>query len=1309
MNEIQQVEMSENDSRKRAPEAVNSDDNIETDIDVEKTGSISEWTTRKSNLNRPKRKCRTRKEIPNLNYELMDAYNIIQYLMSPAIKYTNLPFMEERFFDGAASKRNSISLNKVKKLLLEGHYNNITEVIRDIRLIFENCYRAYDSSHKLSKRALKLEMLLEQKLALLTRKIKDKTSIEMTSMPLIRESGVNMDKRPPNSISSDMSQILFYVNKIKARKQKRQLQKKMAGRKSEYVGVLDWENQLIQEHSVIMKAMWELPQIGHFLFLAQKTLNIPELHMYALERVFLMPRESVYLATIITSLLSSPYQRTKLNRTPPMPYRIWHERLKLRVQTWYKLFYAKQRNTRKVFDIVGIEPDFFRVLGDANPLLKKDFHELTYHQRVWLVKALCDYCLHSHKTIQDAISENSWLDQKELILGVDRNKKYYVHFPQFCGLDLRIYRQSICKSFQTPNFIFHKKSSQRKKTKETEIASNIGKKENISKRCKWNDVQPDIDKFELIVDGIDSLEKLISEFSEIKENENIKKKAKQEKPLCEIQLYETLCNLLKELKPWESKLQKVIKRSRLHLKKEWDDYKSKEMKGEEEEVLHNIWDNEPDEEQSNIILDDDNEGTIDYDYSPSNSDSSEEDIDDASMEGTKRKRYINNEEDEEEIDYSSEFEVSVSSRGRIRKIRKKNMYSKEYHSKPNKNKVSNSSDMVYNLDNDSKKSYIFNTSNQAKGQYEWETLRQIIVSSNKPDHPEKIIHKQSENKSLNNLSKSSSNGEEIIIHDDNSKTKQNKLKDEIEFCSSVRKEINTGKTKSEEIAKIIKSADFSLKLKNEIPFDSTIQLESKLDSSELESNIPLKSDDHNTEMSANNETWKNKKISINNNSNKIKDLESKQEESKNMIEKQLFENPKISEGENSHHLQFYNFKLADPAKSFISKNNNILLEKPQYVQSNSTSQLLSIVDQKGNKIFVQCISLMQNSETKTKNSDKNENKIILSPLKNNSAASHLLIKKKDISLVNSVNSSVNCIQNINLTSNNVNTINTDDNNVYFKSVQNDQDKCTEDIQMKTTSTEISVNASSTLNHSSPLISVSPAVGPIASSTNCFSIPLSERTNRILSANTKFDPKTIISSTSDHQNSQTGLTQTTTKIIPSKFDLQSNNVSSLSSSKTTNSLVLNKPSVVNIAKQKDIDKNIRTIPNILIKQTSLKKQTNLVQVMSMSNSQNQVLGSIINGSSNKTSKPSPSIQDIKTVQSQRPLLLMKSNDKLIQMNEIKSNDDQKSNIKNSLIYLQKLSPMTVISGLAIENSDASTQNAKSIMEQKKNIPVNHVHT
>ena len=48
-------------------------------------------------------------------------------------------------------------------------YKSITEFVADMRLMLENCYRYNGATHQISKKAQRLEIVLEQKLTLLSR------------------------------------------------------------------------------------------------------------------------------------------------------------------------------------------------------------------------------------------------------------------------------------------------------------------------------------------------------------------------------------------------------------------------------------------------------------------------------------------------------------------------------------------------------------------------------------------------------------------------------------------------------------------------------------------------------------------------------------------------------------------------------------------------------------------------------------------------------------------------------------------------------------------------------------------------------------------------------------------------------------------------------------------------------------------------------------------------------------------------------------------------------------------------------------
>ncbi|KAK1120066.1 hypothetical protein K0M31_012791 [Melipona bicolor] len=209
--------------------------------------------------------------------------------------------------------------------------------------------------------------------------------------------------------------------------------------------MVDWEQENIfpEEIKNEMESMWEIPQIFHFLHLAKEALNIPHLSMYEMERMLLIPRASKQLANIMTSLLSSPMTKAKLRKIPPMPYEFWTNILAYKMKSWFKMYEAKHQNAVKILETIGVEPEFWNVFPDAPLLNGKDFEELTFKQKVWLLKTICDTVMHSRKTVQEEVAKQPWEDQFETVLGTDRYGARYIYFPQFLKSDLRVYRHCL--------------------------------------------------------------------------------------------------------------------------------------------------------------------------------------------------------------------------------------------------------------------------------------------------------------------------------------------------------------------------------------------------------------------------------------------------------------------------------------------------------------------------------------------------------------------------------------------------------------------------------------------------------------------------------------------------------------------------------------------------------------------------------------------------------------------------------------------------------------------------------------------------
>ncbi|XP_077282129.1 uncharacterized protein LOC143908369 isoform X1 [Temnothorax americanus] len=192
-----------------------------------------------------------------------------------------------------------------------------------------------------------------------------------------------------------------------------------------------------------METMWEIPQIFHFLHLTKESLNIPQLSLYEMERMLLIPRASKQLANIMTCLLSSPTSKAKLRKVPPMPYDFWTNILTYKITSWLKIYRAKHEDVTKVLETIGVEPEFWNIFPETSMLDGKDFEDLSFKQRLWLLKTVCDTIMHTRKTVQEDMVNQPWENQFETVLGVDRNGARYIYFPQFMPNDLRIYRHSL--------------------------------------------------------------------------------------------------------------------------------------------------------------------------------------------------------------------------------------------------------------------------------------------------------------------------------------------------------------------------------------------------------------------------------------------------------------------------------------------------------------------------------------------------------------------------------------------------------------------------------------------------------------------------------------------------------------------------------------------------------------------------------------------------------------------------------------------------------------------------------------------------
>ncbi|XP_029548150.1 uncharacterized protein KIAA2026 isoform X1 [Salmo trutta] len=400
----------------------------------------------------------------DLSYELQQAYRIFNGFLLEKHKGIMSPFLHpiglEKHTDRVRGHiKKSMCFRRMEEKFVSREYETITEFVADFRLMLENCYRHHGIDHWISKQAQKLEIMLEQKLTLLSRTLREKTTLAVTSKGRLGTEdergpvGTSARRRTvPRSLAtitvggneSIMVQALRLEEqqRVKEEKRQRELDKKEAEETSAKE-VEEWERSLLsQANQTPLKTMWELPAIGHFLCLAQAALNLPEIVFFELERCLLMPRCSIFLSKIMSSLLCPPQRRGTLHRRPALTYCRWESELRQRVQGWYYAM-GTAEDQGWMAEQLGLSHQFFRTVGVVSPLEENPFHLVPFIQRVWLLKGLCDNVYETQKDVQDAVLGQPIHECRESILGYDGNENAYIHFPHFCGADLRIYCQSV--------------------------------------------------------------------------------------------------------------------------------------------------------------------------------------------------------------------------------------------------------------------------------------------------------------------------------------------------------------------------------------------------------------------------------------------------------------------------------------------------------------------------------------------------------------------------------------------------------------------------------------------------------------------------------------------------------------------------------------------------------------------------------------------------------------------------------------------------------------------------------------------------
>lgn len=493
---------------------------------------------------------------------------------------------------------NPMWLKEVVRKYEEGLYTSATEVAADVRLMFENCYQYWGPCDVLSKRALKLEQLFEQKLAQTSAETQklcclatthgemdiEDQSDDSASEKLPSKGNVTQQSRrsvTANKKGSYVSKLLKWVLSGRRKKNEngttetqlntqeshnifRRSEREETERK-----LLQWESEFLLTGDVMeqISSMWEFAEIGQFLFLVYNVLNIEPIAQTELERMLLMPEASKTLATLITSMLIPPLARSKLEAGPAMPYSIWTNKLSTKVSSWYRVYHSKGDSTVEVFDSIGIDPHFWLVMGEENPLDEYLFHELNFLQRVWILKALCDYIFHNHKTIQDCINNIEVEELREKKLGKDKDGFTYHYFPMFS--EVRIYRQARVPEKRWSTFDSGVDEAITVCAEEDDTEDN--EDDNITGYSRRplhrppRSVKPNKDQFKLVADSVEGIRCLIDDFCDA-DMQLLQGRGSNAGLVSKLQ------SILTQLEPIESKINISVYNVRTKMQQEWMDF-----------------------------------------------------------------------------------------------------------------------------------------------------------------------------------------------------------------------------------------------------------------------------------------------------------------------------------------------------------------------------------------------------------------------------------------------------------------------------------------------------------------------------------------------------------------------------------------------------------------------------------------------------------------------------------------------------------------------------------------------------------------
>ncbi|XP_015368190.1 PREDICTED: uncharacterized protein KIAA2026-like [Diuraphis noxia] len=441
------------------------------------------------------------------NKEISEIYKIFEqiYMKAPPIlkdlsdNSVDIDFIE--------SIHEQIDFKKIDSKFKNGEYYSITDVMKDVREVFLNCYSFYGTRNHHTKKSLELEEFLEEKISHLDDDYKLMADVNLTFNLLNMEGKASSKLRyPKDCYDSVLLRSVAHCRPGRLKKYHEILSTTLTTDEDNahiLEKVLSWENEVYFNdifHRYI-NSMWELPEIGNFVAILFKKLDIDIINQGEIERMFLMPKQSTTMGKIMTTLLM-PVKKTKFIGQV-MPYDIWSAKLSRKVSDWCKVYHTKKQNKVIVMNLLGIHPDFWAVVSEKNPLIEKDYCELSYFVRVWLVKALCDYVTIKFKTINDIMTNCN--ERQCTIWKNDLETEEYFYFDSMP--DLRIYYYNIPYDEPSLEFLESVKADKEEVKVDDKVENNLPMN-GVSGSFGWIQSEK---HFKLIADSVEGLRTFLYE------------------------------------------------------------------------------------------------------------------------------------------------------------------------------------------------------------------------------------------------------------------------------------------------------------------------------------------------------------------------------------------------------------------------------------------------------------------------------------------------------------------------------------------------------------------------------------------------------------------------------------------------------------------------------------------------------------------------------------------------------------------------------------------------------------------------------